>query len=157
MCTVSIAESGPCGKFPAMKVEDTIAGGSSEGVCIEHAERLLMVITDIPTDGRLKGRGAGGGKVSGVARRIWEDDDYEDIEDGDIIVTHMTTPKIVKHIGKIGGIVTSVGGITSHAAIIAREYGVPAVMSVKGAGGIMNGWKLMIDGQTGEVCVNMSE
>ena len=62
------------------------------------------------------------------------------------------------HSGKIKAFVTDSGGITSHATILARALGIPAVLSVKGAStGINQGDTVIVDGENGKVYVNPSE
>ena len=62
------------------------------------------------------------------------------LEEGDILVTSMTRPEFVSGMKKAGGLITDEGGITCHAAIVAREYGIPAVMATG------NGTKKLKDG-----------
>jgi pyruvate,water dikinase len=89
----------------------------------------------------LKGLGASPGIVSGAARVIRKLDGLDKVAEGDIIVTEMTTPDMVPAMKRAAGIVTDEGGMTSHAAIVSRELGVPAVV------GTGNGSELLGDGQ----------
>jgi pyruvate,water dikinase len=89
----------------------------------------------------LKGLGASPGIVSGAARVIQKLDGLDKVAEGDIIVTEMTTPDMVPAMKRAAGIVTDEGGMTSHAAIVSRELGVPAVV------GTGNGSELLGDGQ----------
>lgn len=64
-----------------------------------------------------------------------------DLEDGDILVTAFTDPGWTSLFVSIKGLVTEVGGLMTHGAVIAREYGLPAVV------GVENATKLIKDGQ----------
>ena len=73
-------------------------------------------------------------------------------QEGDILVTHMTTPKFTPIIKKSKGIITDEGGITCHAAIVARELKIPCVVGVKSATKrLKDGVKVVLNGDTGEV------
>ena len=60
-------------------------------------------------------------------------DETGKVEEGEIVVTSMTTPEITAALEKASGIITDEGGITCHAAIIAREYGVPCLVGTQKA------------------------
>jgi len=89
----------------------------------------------------IDGLGASPGVVSGTVRVVHKLDHLDQVQDGDIIVTEMTMPDMVPAMKRAAGIVTDEGGMTSHAAIISRELGVPAVV------GTGNGTRLLDDGQ----------
>ena len=76
----------------------------------------------------LKGNVANQGIVKGYAKLLFEYDDIKKVNVGDIIVTSMTTPIFVSAMEKASAFVTDEGGITCHAAIISREFGVPCVV-----------------------------
>lgn len=80
------------------------------------------------------------GVIEGRARVIFNMEDA-DLEDGDILVTAFTDPSWTPLFVSIKGLVTEVGGLMTHGAVIAREYGLPAVVGVK------NATKLIKDGQ----------
>lgn len=80
------------------------------------------------------------GVIEGRARVIISMDDAE-LEDGDILVTSFTDPGWTPLFVSIKGLVTEVGGLMTHGAVIAREYGLPAVV------GVENATKLIKDGQ----------
>ncbi|WP_247007329.1 pyruvate, water dikinase [Halorientalis litorea] len=81
----------------------------------------------------LSGLGASPGIASGAVRIVDKLDQLDKVGEGDIIVTAMTTPDMVPAMKRAAGIVTSEGGMTSHAAIVARELGAPAVVGTGGA------------------------
>jgi len=99
-----------------------------EGVAIETEDVKKDAIVKDPIE--LSGLVASPGVVSGRGL-VWSGRNRE-VREGDIIVTKMTTPAIISVIDRIAGIVTSEGGLTSHAAVIARHYGIPTVVSCKG-------------------------
>lgn len=80
------------------------------------------------------------GIIEGRARVILNMEDA-DLEDGDILVTTFTDPSWTPLFVSIKGLVTEVGGLMTHGAVIAREYGLPAVV------GVVNATKLIKDGQ----------
>jgi rifampicin phosphotransferase len=80
------------------------------------------------------------GVIEGRARVILNMEDAE-LEDGDILVTPFTDPSWTPLFVSIKGLVTEVGGLMTHGAVIAREYGLPAVV------GVDNATKLIKDGQ----------
>jgi len=96
---------------------------------------------DEEADVLIDGLGASPGVVSGTVRIVHKLDQLDQVQDGDIIVTEMTMPDMVPAMKRAAGIVTDEGGMTSHAAIISRELGVPAVV------GTGNGTRLLEDGQ----------
>jgi phosphoenolpyruvate synthase/pyruvate phosphate dikinase len=88
------------------------------------------------------------GVVEGRARVILNMEDA-DLEDGDILVTAFTDPSWTPLFVSVKGLVTEVGGLMTHGAVIAREYGLPAVV------GVENATKLIKDGQ--QIRVNGTE
>jgi len=80
------------------------------------------------------------GAIEGRARVILNMEDA-DLEDGDILVTSFTDPSWAPLFVSIKDLVTEVGGLMTHGAVIAREYGLPAVV------GVENATKLIKDGQ----------
>ena len=91
-------------------------------------------------DGAIAGLAVSSGTVEGRARVILNIEDA-DLEDGDILVTTFTDPSWTPLFVSIKGLVTEVGGLMTHGAVIAREYGLPAVV------GLENATKLIKDGQ----------
>jgi len=88
------------------------------------------------------------GVIEGRARVILNMEDA-DLEDGDILITAFTDPSWTPLFVSIKGLVTEVGGLMTHGAVIAREYGLPAVV------GVENATKLIKDGQ--RICVHGTE
>lgn len=102
--------------------------------------------------GSADGLGASGGRASGPARVVAELARLEEVEPGDILVAGNIDPGWTNVFPMLAGLVTETGGLLSHGAILAREYGIPAVMGVKDAcRKIQTGDTLEIDGSAGTI------
>ena len=100
----------------------------------------------------LQGVAGSPGKVSGIAHIIHGPEQFGELKKGEILVAPITNPVWTPLFAIAGGIITEVGGILSHGAIVAREYGIPAVMSVPGATQrIQGGQQVTVDGNTGVI------
>jgi rifampicin phosphotransferase len=105
---------------------------------------------DLPA-GALVGLGASVGTVEGRARVVLDMADA-DLEEGDILVTPFTDPSWSPAFVAIAGLVTEVGGLMTHGAVIAREYGLPAVVGVDHATQrIEDGQRIRLNGTEGYV------
>ncbi|MGH2407766.1 MAG: PEP-utilizing enzyme [Candidatus Limnocylindrales bacterium] len=103
-------------------------------------------------DDQLRGTGASAGIVRGPARVTLSTSDFGRVQPGDIIVCPSSNPSWVPVFTIAGGLVTNTGGVLSHAAVVAREFGLPAVVGVVGATTrIADGRTLEIDGTLGIV------
>ena len=92
------------------------------------------------------------GKVEGRARVISSSEDLGLLEEGEILVTRVTAPSWAPVFGKIKATVTDIGGMMSHAAIVCREYDLPAVTGTGNASTkIKTGDMLLVDGGSGTV------
>ena len=102
----------------------------------------------------VRGLGASPGIVTGRARTIGGPTEFDRLERGDILVTASTTESFNIVLPMLGAIVTDAGGLLSHAAIVSREYGIPAVVGCGDATDtIADGAQVRVDGTTGEVTV----
>ena len=102
----------------------------------------------------IKGLGANNGKVVGIARVIESFDEIDRLQKNDILVTKFTDTGWTPKFAILSGIVTEYGGILCHAAIVSREYGIPAIVSCQDAlSKIKDGQKIMIDGTDGRVTI----
>ena len=102
----------------------------------------------------IKGLGANNGKVVGTARVIESFDEIDRLQKDDILVTKFTDTGWTPKFAILSGIVTEYGGILCHAAIVSREYGIPAIVSCHDVTSkIKDGQKIMIDGTTGIVTI----
>ncbi|QLG62980.1 phosphoenolpyruvate synthase [Halorarum salinum] len=100
----------------------------------------------------LRGLGASPGIVSGTVRVVTKLDHLDQVAEGDVIVTEMTMPDMVPAMKRAVGIVTDEGGMTSHAAIVSRELGVPAVVGTGSATRTLeDGMTVTIDGDKGTI------
>jgi rifampicin phosphotransferase len=109
----------------------------------------------VPFAGTLHGMGVCGGVASGPARVILDPGDPRDLQPGDILVAPITDPAWTPLFLSAAAVVVDVGAQQSHAAIVARELGIPAVVSVTGASRtIADGTWLDVDGDRGLVTVH---
>ncbi len=113
-----------------------------------HPEKDAEASTEI------KGLGANNGVVTGVARVIEDFTQIDRLKEGDILVTKFTDTGWTPKFAILSGIVTEYGGILCHAAIVSREYGIPAIVCCKDAmKKIQDGQVITIDGGTGTVII----
>ncbi len=117
------------------------------GVEAEKIAQSLEKVIDL-TINQLKGEIGCVGYAKGKVKIIIRAEDMKKMEAGDILVSIATDPDIVPAMKKAGGIVTEQGGVTSHAAIVSRELGIPCVIGTKIA------TKLLKDGDMVEVDAN---
>jgi len=100
----------------------------------------------------LSGLGASPGISSGKVRIIMSMGDLKKIQKGDVLVTEMTNPDMVVSMQKASAIVTDEGGLTSHASIVSREMGIPAVVGTETATKTLaDGMIITVDGSRGKV------
>ena len=98
------------------------------------------------------GLGASPGRASGPVRIVRKLDHLDKVAEGDVVVAEMTTPDMVSAMQRGAGIVTDEGGMTSHAAIVSRELGVPAVVGTEdGTDRLGDGEVVTLDGERGTV------
>lgn len=103
-------------------------------------------------NGALPGLAVSGGVAEGRARVILDIREAGKIEKGDILVTKFTDPSWTPAFISVGGLVTEVGGMATHGAVITREYGLPAVVGVTDATKhIKDGDLIRVDGNLGYV------
>ncbi|MFK0238132.1 rifamycin-inactivating phosphotransferase [Streptomyces vinaceus] len=119
---------------------------TSDGEALTGAYRR----DDVPA-GALAGVPVSAGTVEGRARVILDMADA-DLEEGDILVTPFTDPSWSPLFVAIAGLVTEVGGLMTHGAVIAREYGLPAVVGVERATRLIrDGQRIRVHGTDGYV------
>jgi pyruvate,water dikinase len=100
----------------------------------------------------LTGAPASPGTIEGVARVVRSVREIADVRDGEILVCGSTSPAWAPIFSKITGTVTDVGGVMSHAAIVCREYGLPAVVGTgRATAAIRTGQTIRVDGSAGVV------
>jgi rifampicin phosphotransferase len=102
----------------------------------------------------VRGLSVNTGVYEGRARLVVDASDFAKIERGDVLVTRATSPYFNVVLPLIGALVTDRGGQLCHAAIVAREYGIPGIVGTKIATQtIADGARVRVDGTTGEVTV----
>ena len=102
----------------------------------------------------LRGYAASPGEVEGPARVLRSLDSLSEVRAGEILVCTITSPAWAPIFSKITATVTDIGGIMSHAAIVSREYGLPAVVGTGTATArIQTGQRLRVDGSSGLVTI----
>jgi phosphohistidine swiveling domain-containing protein len=124
-------------KYMGFNIEAHLAGGSggAEG----------NTIKGVPTSP---------GRVTGIARVLHGSEDFDTMQPGDILVAGITTPAWTPLFAMAAGVVTDIGGPLSHGSIIAREYGIPAVLGTGvGTKFIQSGQRVTVDGSAGTVTV----
>jgi len=100
----------------------------------------------------LQGVAGSPGIVTGISRIIQGPAEFGKLKKGEVLVAPITNPVWTPLFAVASAVVTEVGGILSHGAIVAREYGIPAVMSVAGATRLLqDGQQVTVDGNKGLV------
>jgi pyruvate,water dikinase len=122
---------------------DATTRKSAEVSKLNHSELNLPILTGAP---------ASPGIGVGPVQIIHSPTEIDKVKKGDVLVAPQTNPDYVPAMKKAGAIVTEKGGRTSHAAIVSRELGIPAVVGAEHATHILkNGMVVSVDGEKGEV------
>lgn len=100
---------------------------------------------------RLNGLPSSKGYYEGPAKIVMGLSDIDKLVQGDVLVIPFTDFSWTPLFAKAGAVISESGGILSHCSIIAREYGIPAVVAVEGAIRIPDNARIIIDGYTGEI------
>jgi len=130
--------------------KDDVDDDTSDGVAANGAGDRDDASDD--ADVLVNGLGASPGVVSGAVRIVHKLDHLDQVQEGDVMVTEMTMPDMVPAMKRAAGIITDEGGMTSHAAIISRELGVPAVVGTGNGTRVLNdGQNVTLDGDKGTV------
>ncbi|HEY4512804.1 MAG TPA: PEP-utilizing enzyme [Candidatus Paceibacterota bacterium] len=117
-------------------------------------EHLILKEEKVSVFHELKGNIAYKGKVKGIAKIVMTAYDIDKVETGDILVSSMTTPALIIAMQKAGAFVTDEGGITCHAAIIAREMKKPCIIGTKIATRVLkDGDMVEVDAERGVVTI----
>ena len=117
--------------------------------------KLFVYIPKIKVkDEQIKGLGANNGIVTGIARVIEDFSEIDKLKENDILVTKFTDTGWTPKFAILSGIITEYGGILCHAAIVSREYGIPAIVNCHDVmSKIKDGQTITIDGSTGVVTI----
>jgi pyruvate, water dikinase len=138
--------------------------GPAPAAIVEPMTMMLWGITDEQVqkwlaaadgDGRtLNGFAGSPGIAEGPARVVMSPSDLDDLVAGEILVAPITSPSWTPVFARIIGAVSDIGGIMCHAAIVSREYGLPAVVGTGNATSmIRTGQRIRVDGDTGSVTI----
>lgn len=139
-----------CGSIPE-KIQEPITL-TLFGVNREMLEKWFSPESNIKDNCTLQGLGAVAGKITGEALVIKGPKDFSKIKPGNIVVCESLAPSWLSYFKQAKGIITNIGGIMSHSAIICREYNIPCILAVPSATEIINdGEMLTIDGKEGKV------
>ena len=126
------------------------------GVTTDKVKEWLKGVGEIKAEdvSEVKGFASSAGVVEGPARVLKKLKDIVDIQPGEILVCPTTNPSWAPVFTQIKAAVTDIGGLTSHAAIVCREYGVPSVTGTGIATSVIKtGDTLKVDGDTGVVTI----
>jgi phosphohistidine swiveling domain-containing protein len=154
----AIGSDAALGELVAARRREHEANSRQAPPAIIRDGQELWSVTEVeqPSDAaaELRGVAGGPGRVSGVVRVVRGPEEFDKLAEGEILVAPLTNPVWTPLFAIAGGLVTEVGGILSHGAIVAREYGIPAVMAVAGATSrLRDGDRVTVDGGRGVVTV----
>ena len=100
----------------------------------------------------LTGIGASSGRVTAMARVLDGPADFARLQPGEVLVASITTPAWTSLFARAAAVVTDIGGPLSHSSIVAREYGIPAVLGTAVATRrVVDGQQITVDGDSGKV------
>ncbi len=145
--TISESNGEPTATSSAIDVSEGVTDGSGTATA-STTDTSSASTGSVLVDGL----GSSPGTVSGAARIVKKLDDLAKVDEGDVIVTEMTMPDMVPAMKRAVGIITDEGGMTSHAAIVSRELGVPAIVGTTNATTVLeDGQVVTLDGDKGAV------
>ncbi|RMD66691.1 phosphoenolpyruvate synthase, partial [Candidatus Pacearchaeota archaeon] len=144
------------------KPQDIEFAIDSTGIYIVQSRPVTVIFkkSDEQAEGNvlLTGLGASPGIASGPVKIVHDLSELEKVQEGDVLVAEMTNPDMVVSMEKAAAIVTDEGGITSHAAIVSREMGIPAVVGTgEATKKLKDGQLVTVDGNTGRVLEGATE
>lgn len=117
-----------------------------------RTEVFAAVAEETQTGDSLRGVPTSPGKVTAPARVLLGPEDFDEMRPGDVLVASTTTPAWTPLFPMASAVVTDIGGPLSHGSIVAREYGIPAVMGTGIATKrIRSGETITVDGNSGTV------
>lgn len=130
----------------------TFSGAQSKRLNMQLTRNIPRQATSYSNHKLIKGASGNIGLVIGKARLVHNSRHVHKLRRGDILVTSMTTPDLIAAMERAAGFVTDEGGMTCHAAIVARELGVPCVIGTSHASRVIKDGDLVcVDGSRGEV------
>jgi pyruvate,water dikinase len=118
-------------------------------------DQVAAWLTGAGEDGKtLQGQAGSPGVVEGPARIVRAVEELDDVQQGEVLICPATSPSWSTVFSRVVATVSDVGGVMSHAAIICREYGLPAVVGTGSAvSSIANGQRVRVDGDRGTVTI----
>lgn len=124
------------------------------GITDEQVARWLAEAAGEGSDNVLNGFAGSPGVAEGVARVVLQPSELDELQEGEILVAPVTSPSWTPVFARIVGAVSDIGGIMCHAAIVSREYGLPAVVGTGNAtSAIKTGQRIRVDGNLGTVTI----
>ncbi|WP_253841881.1 phosphoenolpyruvate synthase [Actinokineospora globicatena] len=130
---------------------------SGERTWLVQSRPITTLTTDRGADGELSGLAASPGEATGTVRVLLDATDPAGFADGDVLVAPMTDPDWMPLLRRAAAVVTDEGGLTCHAAIVARELGVPCVVGTREATArLRDGERVTVDGTAGLVVLGGS-
>ena len=119
-----------------------------------YMQLSTWLISDDEQEGGIRGVSGSGGVAMGRACVIHKKSEFSKLQKGDILICPFTDPEWTPLFAIAGGVVSDTGGSLSHAAIVAREYGIPAVLGTgKATQAIHDGELIKVDGTNGRVAL----
>lgn len=106
----------------------------------------------------LRGYAGSAGIVTGPVKILQRPDEAEKLRPGDILVTNTTTPVWTPLFASVAGLITDAGGVLGHSAVVAREFGIPAVVGTGQATSILKDGQIVeLNGNTGQVRMSKNQ
>jgi pyruvate,water dikinase len=126
--------------------------GSPPPIIGRHLQHTLGLVYGARTDGALTGQAASTGRATGAVRIVRDHDDFARVRPGDVLVARATAPAWTPLFARVAAVVTDGGTLAAHASLIAREYGIPAVVATGDATvRLHDGQVVTVDGGRGVV------
>jgi len=123
-----------------------------QGTWMDRMGSMMPATTAAQTGDVLSGIGASSGRVTATARVLEGPADFARLQPGEVLVASITTPAWTSLFARAAAVVTDIGGPLSHSSIVAREYGIPAVLGTAvGTRRITDGQQITVDGDAGRV------
>ena len=123
-----------------------------KGVWFYGMDKMMPAVSEDQTGDVIKGIGASAGQVTAAARVLGGPQDFSQMQPGEVLVASITTPAWTSLFAMASAVVTDIGGPLSHSSIVAREYGIPAVLGTAVATRrISSGERVRVDGDVGTV------
>jgi rifampicin phosphotransferase len=147
-------DPGPPPPFSLLPAEARFVAEAMQQIMVDRILAPEDSQREQPNANQITGIAAAPGRYSGPVRVIMDETQFDKIRPGDVLVCPITSPVWSVLFPSVGALVTDTGGILSHAAIIAREYRLPAVVGTGNATALLHdGQTVTVDGERGTVDV----